>query len=197
MSLQSIAEEYRKPTVPISPLFYTRWSSRAMNGEKMTKEELLPLFEAARWSPSSFNEQPWRFVVALEEEEKKKFLGLMMEFNQKWSKTAGAIVLILSKKNFTHNSTPNRCHTFDAGAAWMALSLEGARRGYIVHGIAGFDYDKTRQELRIPEEYNIEAMCAIGKYAEGAELSPDLAEREKPSQRKELQELISWGEFKG
>ena len=195
MSLQSIAEENRKPTVPISPLIYTRWSPRKMSGEKMTKEELLPLFEAARWAPSSFNEQPWRFVVAVEEEDKKRFLDLMVEFNQKWSEKASAIVLILSKKNFTHNGNANKCHTFDTGAAWMALSLEGARRGYVVHGIAGFDYDKARQELQIPEDYEIEAMCSIGKFAEDLTVSPEMAE--KPSQRKELKEFVSWGDFKG
>lgn len=195
MSLQSQAKKVRKPTVPISPLFYTRWSPRAMSGT-LTKKELLPLFEAARWAPSSFNGQPWRFVVALSKKDRIKFMDFLVDFNKQWCKNAAALVVIISSKIFEHNGKPARTHSLDTGAAWMSLALEGAQRGYVVHGMEGVDYDKVRKVLKIPKKYTIEAMCAIGKLAKSSVLSEEMARREGPSGRKLLSQILSWGKFK-
>ncbi len=91
----------RKANYPILPLILNRWSPRAMTGEEMTDEELMPLFEAARWSPSSYNNQPWRFIYAKRGTPAwKTFLNLMIEFNQSWTKNAAALVVVVSKKTF-------------------------------------------------------------------------------------------------
>lgn len=195
MSLQTEAKKVRKPSVEISPLFYTRWSPRAMTGEKMRKEELLPLFEAARWAPSSYNNQPWRFVVALTLQDKEKMMTLLVDFNKQWCKNASALILICSSKVFDHNGEAAVTHSLDTGAAWMSLALEGARRGLVIHGMQGFDYDKAKSLYNIPSKYKIEAMVAIGHFAKAETLPADLAAREKPSSRKPLKEIVAWGEF--
>ena len=195
MSLQSLAKKVRKPSTPISPLFYTRWSPRAMQG-KLTRKQLLPLFEAARWAPSSFNGQPWRFVVAISKKDKEKFMDFLVDVNKQWSKNAAALVVIVSLSVFEYNGKPARTHSLDTGSSWMSLALEGARRGYVVHGMEGFDYDKVRKQLKIPKKYKVEAMCAIGKLAKPSILPGEMAKREKPSKRKPLSQIISWGKFK-
>ena len=191
MNLQQIAKENRKAETDVNEMFYTRWSPRSMSGETLTKEELLPLFEAAKWSPSSFNEQPWRFVVGLDEQ-KDKLMEYLVGFNQQWCKNAAALVVILSHKTFSRNDKPNANHSFDTGAAWMALSLEGARRDLVVHGMAGFDKEKIRAELQIPEEYEIDAMCAIGKLGKKEDLPEGLQDKEIPSQRKAISEIVNF-----
>ena len=195
MSLQTEAKKVRKPSVEISPLFYTRWSPRAMTCEKMRKEELLPLFEAARWAPSSYNNQPWRFVVALTPQDKEKMMTLLVDFNKQWCKNASALILICSSNVFEHNGEASVTHSFDTGAAWMSLALEGARRGLVIHGMQGFDYDKAKRLYNIPSKYTVEAIVAIGHFAKAETLPADLALREKPSSRKPLTEIIAWGEF--
>ena len=196
MNLQETAKKARKPDVEISPLFYTRWSPRAMTGESITKEELLPLFEAARWAPSSFNNQPWRFVVAYTPKEKEKLFGLLGDFNKAWCKKAAALGVIISHDLFEHNNKPAVTHSLDTGAAWISLALEGARRGLVVHGMQGFDYEKARKVLNIPKEYTVEAMFAIGKLADASTLPKEIAEGEVPSQRKKVEEFTNFeGKF--
>ena len=108
----------RKSEHDIHPLILNRWSPRSMTGEEISDKELMPLFEAARWAPSSYNNQPWRFIyVKRNTKEWQKFFELMGEFNQSWTKNAAALVIVISYKNFDHNSKPSRTHSFDAGAA--------------------------------------------------------------------------------
>lgn len=182
--------------VPIQKLIKERWSPRAMSGASLSKEELLPLFEAARWAPSSYNGQPWRFIYATHKTSHWDVLfNLLVDTNKTWVKQASVLVLILSRKLFAHNGKPCRTHSFDTGAAWENLILEGYARGLVVHGMQGFDYDKARQDLCIPEHYNIEAMIAIGKKGPVEALSPALQEKEHPKERIPLKELISEGVF--
>ncbi len=195
MKLTAQAKKIRKPTTDISPLFYTRWSPRAMTGESLTREELLPLFEAARWAPSSYNNQPWRFIIATAEQ-KEKFMDFLGDFNKQWCKNAAALVVVCSANNFTHNGQPAITHSFDTGAAWMSVALEGARRNLVVHGMQGFEYDKVKQTLQIPNNYTIEAMFAIGKFAKKSILPKEMREKEVPSSRKEVNEFVNWdGKF--
>ncbi len=191
MSLQSTAKKFRKPKTDISPMFYTRWSPRSMTGEKLTKKELLPLFEAARWAPSAFNVQPWRFVVATGKK-KDEFMKFLVEFNQKWCKNAAALVVIISRNNSEYKNKPNPTHSFDTGAAWMSVALEGARRGLVVHGMSGFDYKKVKRALKISNKFTIEAMFAVGKLAPANKLPPEIAKTEKPNQRRKMSEIVSW-----
>ncbi len=186
----------RKSTVPVADIFLNRWSPRALSGEKLTPEELLPLFEAARWAPSSYNNQPWRFIVAERDTpEWETLFALLGEFNQQWCKNAGALAVVISGNNFAYNGKPARTHSFDTGSAWMSLALQANHLGLIAHGMEGFDYDRAKRDLQIPDEYTVEAMVAVGKPGEKSDLSEDLQKMEQPSDRKPLGEMIFKGKF--
>lgn len=186
----------RKQTYPINNIFTDRWSPRAMSGEAIDNEELLKLFEAARWAPSSYNGQPWRFIYAHRETAHwKKMFEALVPFNQGWAKNAAALVVILSKKRFEFNDEPSRTHSFDTGAAWMSLALQGSMSGLVVHGMEGFDYEKMRVELGVPDGFEIDAMCAVGKPGKVEDLPEDLQEKEQPSDRKPLNEIAFEGTF--
>jgi len=188
---------HRKPNFSFHPLILNRWSPRSMTGEEIGDEELMPLFEAARWAPSSYNNQPWRFIYAKRNTpEWKRLSDLMIEFNQSWTKNAAVIAVVISKNTFDKNNKPARTHTYDTGAAWMGLALEGTNRGLVVHGMEGFDYDKAKKDLEIPDDYTVEAMLAIGKKAPKENLPEELQKREFPSDRRPLDEIIMKGKFK-
>ncbi|ADB61275.1 nitroreductase [Haloterrigena turkmenica DSM 5511] len=194
--LRDDVAEHRDPEYDIDPLFVNRWSPRAMTGDPLDEEEYLPLFEAARWAPSAFNNQHWRFLVAdREDEEWDAFLDLLSENNRTWASDAAVLAVIVSKTTFDHNGEPAPVHSFDTGAAWENLALEGARRGLAVHGMAGFDYERAAEELNVPEEYAVEAMVAIGEHAPPETLSEELQDREQPSDRKPLSEIVHRGGF--
>lgn len=187
----------RKLNYPLNPLIHNRWSPRAMTGEEMSDEELMPLFEAARWAPSSYNGQPWRFIYAKRNTPAwGPIFDLMIEFNQSWTKNAAVIGVVISKNTFDKNGKPARTHSYDTGSAWMSLALEGTGRGYVVHGMEGFDYDKAKKVLNIPDDHTVEAMFAIGKRAPKESLPPDLQTREVPSDRRPLQEILMVGKFR-
>lgn len=190
-------KEHRPNPHHINSVILSRWSPRAFSGEAVIHEDLMALFEAARWAPSSYNNQSWRFVYAVKNSEHwDRLFNLMGEFNQGWAKNAGALIVIISKKTFDHNGQPSRTHSFDTGAAWENLALEATSRGLVTHGMEGFDYDRARKELEIPDEFDIEAMIAIGKPGKKVDLPPMLQEREMPGQRKPLEEIIMEGKFK-
>ncbi len=190
------ASRTRKADYPIHPIFLKRWSPRAMSGETLSEQELMTLFEAARWAPSTYNEQEWRFLYARNGGANwKTFFGLLMEANQVWCSKAVVLVVVLSKKTFTMNGKPNPVHTFDSGASFENLALQGAEMGLVVHGMAGFDRDKARKELKVPDDFAVEAMIAIGKPGDPASLPPELRDREQPSDRKPVTEIIREGPF--
>jgi len=186
----------RRANYPINPLILNRWSPRSMTGESMSDEELMPLFEAARWAPSSFNEQPWTILFAKRETPQwDLFFSFLIEFNQSWCKNAACLCVFVSRNFFVKNQKPAPTHSFDTGAAWMALALEGSTRNLVVHGMSGFDFEKARKELKVPEGHTVEAMCAIGKRAPKEALPPEIAKRETPSDRKPLEEVAVMGTF--
>jgi nitroreductase len=194
---QEEVRKVRQNTLFIHPLILNRWSPRSMTGEEMTEKELKALFEAARWAPSSYNNQPWRYLFARKNTPSwPLFFDLMIDFNKGWVKNASAIILAISAKNFEHNNKPSKTHSFDAGAAWMALALEGACRGLVVHGMEGFDFEKARKDLQIPDDHQIEALIAEGKRAPADNLPEDLVKREVPSLRKTTDEFAIEGKFK-
>jgi len=188
--------EKRTAEYPIDELFLDRWSPRAMTGEAVAEEDLMALFEAARWAPSSYNAQPWRILYARRDSEHwETFFGLMVEFNQSWAKDAGALVVFVSRTHFDFNGEPSVTHSFDTGAAWANLALQGWLKGLVVHGMQGFDYERARTELNVPEGFQVEAMAAIGKPAERSTLSDDLHAKETPSDRRKLEKTICEGPF--
>jgi len=189
--------EHRRTEHDIEPIFINRWSPRAMSGEDVSQNDIARLIEAARWAPSAYNEQPWRFLYCHRNTEHwPKFFDLLVEFNQQWTRNAGALFVVISKTTFDHDGKPNPTHSFDAGAAWQNLALQGTKMGLVVHGMAGFDAEKARKTLNIPPEYEVEAMIAVGKPGRVEDLPQEMQEREQPSDRKPLAEIVTEGPFR-
>jgi nitroreductase len=187
----------RRPEYKANPMFVKRWSQRAMSGEEIGKDKLMSLFETARWAPSAFNNQPWVFLYAIKNTSNwDSFFDLLNDSNKLWAKNAAALVVILSKKTFDYNGKPSPTHSFDTGAAWENLALQGSVMGLVVHGISGFDYSKARSALDVPDDYDIEAMVVIGKRGNIEDLPKELQERETPSGRKPVSEITIEGKFK-
>ncbi|HEX8303111.1 nitroreductase family protein [Sphingomonas sp.] len=185
---------------PIDPNFLRRWSPRAFDGSALTREELLPLFEAARWAPSSFNAQPWRFLYAVRgSAEWDRFLDLLLPFNQVWARQAGALVLILSDTKMVPpqggDPFPSHSHSFDAGAAWALLALQAHANGLYSHGMTGVDFAAARETLNVPERFRIEAAIAIGRIGDADTLPEPLRAREKPSPRRPVEGSAAAGAF--
>lgn len=186
----------RKADYPITPAILNRWSSRAMSGEPLSNEELFSLFEAARWAPSCYNEQPWRFIYAKKDSKHwPLFLDLLVPFNKEWAQKAAVLVVVASQKLFTKNQKPIQTHSYDTGAAWQNLALEGSIKGLVVHGMQGFDYKKAATDLQIPDQIQIEAMIAIGKPAPKESLPAELQAKETPNSRKPIQDWIHEGVY--
>jgi nitroreductase len=190
------ASDHRKADHAIEPIFIQRWSPRAMTGEDVSDEELYRLFEAARWAPSTYNEQEWRFLYARQGSAHwDTYFNLLMEANQQWCHNAAILMVVLSHKVFAKNGKPNPVHTFDAGAAFMNLALQGSAMDLVVHGMAGFDRDQARQDLRVPEDYAVEAMIAVGRPGDPDLLPEGLREREIPSGRNPVEAFAREGVF--
>jgi nitroreductase len=188
--------EHRKADYPIQPLILNRWSPRAMTAESITDSELFSLFEAARWAPSSYNNQPWRIIYG--KRGTKAFTALfdlLVAFNQGWAGNAAVLGVFIASKLFDYNNKPSITHAFDTGAAWENLCLEGSARGLVVHGMEGFDYQKARTNLEIPDDYEVLAMFAIGKKASRDTLPADLQKKEFPSSRKPVVDFAMEGKF--
>ena len=188
--------EKRKADHLIDKIFLDRWSPRAMTGETIPQEELMVLFEAARWAPSSYNNQPWRILYARRESEHwPLFFDLMAEFNQGWARNAAVLIVFISKTTFDFSGEASVTHSFDTGSAWENLALQGWLKGLVVHGMQGFDYERARTALNIPEGFQVEAMAAVGHPADPEKLPADLREKEFPSERRKLEQTICEGPF--
>jgi len=185
----------RHTDIPVDRLFLDRWSPRAMSGEEIPPEELQVLFEAARWAPSANNNQPWRILYARRNTPHwPLFFDLLTETNKLWCAQAGALLVFVSKTTF-ENGKPCRTHSYDTGAAWMSLALQGSLKGYVVHGMQGFDYEKTRETLEIPEGYQVEAMAAVGLPGTKEALAEQFQARETPNDRRPLAGTVCEGRF--
>lgn len=192
--IDPLVKKYRKATFDVDPLFLNRWSARSISPEPIPDDELFALFEAARWAPSSYNDQFWRFIIG-RGEHKKKFVDLLTEGNKKWASKAPVLVVVTARKVYSRNGHPARTYQFDAGAAWMSLALEATRRGLVAHPMGGFDHEKARVVLNIPDDHDVLIMIAIGRKDNPNKLPPDIREREKPNTRLPLKEIVHEGEF--
>lgn len=188
----------RESQYSIDPLFLERWSPRAFTGEVIDESELLTILDAAHWAPSSANQQPWRFIYALKgSEDWDKFVGLLVESNQEWAKTASALIYVVSR-GFSGDFSEGRksyTHSFDAGTAWGYLTLQARLSGFYAHGMGGIKHEEIQQTFAIPEGYRVEAGVALGRLADKSVLSERNQEREVPSQRKPLSEVAFRGKF--
>jgi nitroreductase len=190
------ATSIRKADHPIEKIFLQRWSPRAMTGEPITEAELMRLFEAARWAPSTYNEQEWRYLYARRDTPQwSTHLNILVEANQGWCKNAAVLLVVLSKKTFTRSGKPNPVHTFDVGLSCQNLLLQAASMGLVGHGMAGFDRGKARTDLKVPDDFEVEAMVAIGRHGDPASLPEQLRAIEKPSDRRKVSEFTREGAF--
>jgi nitroreductase len=185
---------------PVHALIQNRWSPRAFSEKPISKETLRSLFEAARWAPSSNNEQPWAFVVATKDESEgfARILGTLVEFNQSWAKEAPLIGIAVSSMEYARNKNPNRNAFYDTGAAMAYLTTEATARELFVHQMAGFDPQKAAEVLQIPKGWEAIAAFALGYAGDPNSLSELMRQRElAPRTRKPMSELVmsgKWGE---
>jgi nitroreductase len=191
----------RKPApsdFPVHELIRERWSPRAFADKPVPQDVLRSIFEAARWAPSSNNEQPWAYAVATKDDKEnfEKMLSVLVEFNAQWARSAPVLALAVAKLTFGKNNVPNRNAQYDTGAASALLSMEATAQGLVVHQMAGFDPEKARQIFGIPAGWEAIAALAIGYPGDPASLSPPLKDREMaPRTRKPIAEFVMAGQW--
>lgn len=184
---------------PIHDLLRRRWSPRAFADRMVEQESLHRLFEAARWAPSSNNEQPWRFLMATKADkaEYDRFFNCLKEGNKRWAHQAPVLILSVASLTFEEDGTPNRHAFHDTGMAVLSLAVQATELGLMVHQMAGYDVDKARTEFNVPEGYDPVAMIAVGYPGDPSSLPDRLRDRElAPRTRKPIEQLVfagTWG----
>jgi nitroreductase len=181
---------------PILPLILDRWSPRAFDPRPIDEATLMTVFEAARWAPSSLNYQPWRFVYAHNgDAEWDTFLGALVPFNQSWASKASVLIYVISDMILESHGArnPSHSHSFDAGAAWMALALQAHSMGLVSHGMTGVDFEAAAKAVNLPQGFRIEAAIALGYPGDAGTLPEALQAREVPSGRRPLGETLFRG----
>ncbi len=178
----------------IEPLFLERWSPRSFTGENMPDTELFRLFEAARWAPSSSNRQPWRFLYAKRDTpDWVLFFDCLKPGNQRWADAASVLLAVVSKRTAPVKDSDevreDYSHSFDTGAACMALALQAAALGWGAHAMGGFDLDRAIAALRVPDDYRMECMIAVGRLHEDPEAPA------KPNDRAPQTSFVRAGRF--
>jgi nitroreductase len=182
-----------RPDHDIEELITKRWSPYAFDPRPVSREDLCALFEAARWAASSFNEQPWRFIVATQENTDgfEQMIGCLAEPNQAWAGKAYALALGITRDTFTRNDKPNRVALHDLGLAAANLTFEATARGLAVHQMAGIVPEKIIEIYSVPNGFTPQTAIAIGYAADPSTLPDDLRPRdEAPRSRKPFEEFI-------
>lgn len=182
----------------ILPVILHRWSPRSFADRDVDPADLNTIFEAARWTASSYNEQPWRFLVGSRTSETyKKIFSSLGEFNQLWAKSAPVLILGVARTRFSHNESPNGVAQYDLGAAGITICYQASALGLFTHQMAGYDRDVARKAFGIPDEFIFGSVMALGYLGEPAALSSEqmLAQEVAPRQRKPLGEFVfsAWG----
>ncbi|HVF85721.1 MAG TPA: nitroreductase family protein [Abditibacteriaceae bacterium] len=193
--LHEDVKPHRQADHAIDATFLNRWSPRAFSSQPVEEEKLMQILEAARWAASSYNEQPWRFLLARTPQDVAKFLDILVPANQVWAKDAPVLLFVAAKKTFSHNGKPNLTHQYDAGTSSGYMTFQAELVGLIAHGMVGFDGDKARTVLNVPDDFQVMAAYAIGYHGDKSQLPPEVQEREVPSSRRPLQESIFEGGF--
>lgn len=180
---------------PIHEIIANRWSGRGYDANiAVSKAQIISMLEAARWAPSCYGDQPWRFIVWDKNQDAaawQKAYDCIMPGNQTWAKNAPVLILVCADTLFNHNQKPNRWGGYDTGAAALSLSLQATSLGLMTHQMGGYDGDKARAAFNIPEQYQTMAMLSVGYAADIDSLDDELKEREQaPRQRRELGELF-------
>ena len=177
----------------VLPIFHSRWSPRSFSDREVSPADLHRVFDAARWAASSYNEQPWRFLVGTRNSPAyKKIHDSLMPFNQAWAGMAPVLILGVAKTRFSHNDSPNRVALYDLGAAASYLTLQAAALGLATHQMGGFDENAARKAFEVPETYIFGAVIALGYQGEPAALPSDqmLVQETAPRARKPLKDFV-------
>lgn len=185
----------RQAAVDIDPAFIDRWSPRAFEDAPLDDAQVAALFEAARWAPSSSNEQPWVFLFARSAADRARFTDLLSGGNRTWAGRAPLLIFLATRRTIARNGRVNRHAGFDAGAAWMSLALQARRLGLHAHAMGGFDQERAYAELGVDKEtHEIMVAIAVGRrVAPEAVLPEDLVERERPNGRAETERFVFEG----
>ncbi|MGA7625310.1 MAG: nitroreductase family protein [Candidatus Acidiferrales bacterium] len=194
----SVPKKPATTSAPIHQLISERWSPRSFADRPVEPEKIRALFEAARWAASSYNGQPWYFIVATKDDPAnyKRILDCFVEFNQSWAKNAPVLALSVAKLKFDHNGEANRHAFHDVGQAAATLALQAEALGLAVHQMAGILPDKAREIFEIPEGHEAVAGLAIGYVGEPQHLPDHLKEREMaPRERKPLDSFVFTGKW--
>jgi nitroreductase len=193
-------EKRAETRVPITDLIARRWSGRAFDSDRrVAHETLLSLLEAARWAPSCFGDEPWRYMVwdrFQDPQHWSRAFECLAEGNRVWAKHAPLLMLATAAGTFGRDGRPNRWGAYDTGAASMSLALQATAIGLMVHQMGGFDAERIRQAFKIPESYACMAMIAVGYQLPEVRIPEDLKEREHaPRNRRPLAESFYSGEW--
>ena len=182
---------------PINDLVKERWSPRAFSEKRVEEEKLKSLFEAARWAPSAFNEQPWRFIVGQKGSETySKILNTLIDWNKKWASNANVLILNIAKKTFGHNGKANETYEYDLGQAVAFMSLETVNQGLFSHQMTGFDPKKAVVDFGLDNDFKVVSVIAIGYYGNADDLPADMIESETAErERKDFKSLVLNGDF--
>lgn len=173
----------RDPAPGVDDLFWQRWSPRTFDGAPLADEVITRLVDAARWAPSCYNEQPWRFHTSTPDTF-DQFLALLVEGNQAWARTASMLGFIVVKRHFDRNGALNTHARFDAGSAWMALTLQARLEGLYSHGLGGIHYERVAEYLALDtERFEVVMGFAIGRPVEPTQLDSEQRHRETPNSR--------------
>ena len=183
---------------PIHEVLLHRWSPRAFSHQPVPPDVLRSLFEAARWAPSSANEQPWAFLVATKDDHEThaKLLGTLAESNQVWARNAPVLAIAIAHINWAKTGQPNRTALYDTGAAVAGLTAEATSRGLYVHQMGGFDPQKASDLFHIPADWQPVAAFVLGYPGDPDSLPEPYLTREKnPRTRKPLAEFVMSGDW--
>jgi len=188
-----------RPDQPISDVIARRWSPYAFANKPVSKEDLAALFEAARWAPSSFNEQPWRYILGTKEDpgEFERVLSCLLEGNQKWAQRASALALGVVSRRFERNNKPNPSAEHDLGLAAGNLLQEATERGIYVHQMSGIIPDRAKEIFSIPEDFDVLTALAVGYLDNSTDALEELRKRDQsPRKRRPMEEFVfsgTWG----
>lgn len=175
----------------LDPQFLERTSPRAFVSDPIPEDQLHTLFEAARWTPSCFNEQPWLFVYAQGPESLEQVQNILVEGNRVWAKNAPVLAIVFAKTHFSKSAKPNRWAEFDSGAAWMALALQATQMGLYCHAMGGFDETAAYTVANVdPDKFKAMCVVAIGKRGDVKVLPTPLQDKENNRVRKDLKDII-------
>jgi nitroreductase len=185
--------------IEIAAVLAERWSGRAYDPDRpVERNKLLALLEAARWAPSCFGDQPWRYLIwerLAEPERWRRAFDCLTEGNRRWAFRAPILMLACADSRFS-DGRPNRWGPYDTGAASMSLAIEATALGLMVHQMGGFDAGKIRAEFAIPERYECMAMMTVGYQLPEDRIPDELKEREyAPRSRRPLAESFFMGEW--